>query len=178
MSADHLNQTAAAKALGVTISDIKQWVEAGMPFIDGGTSYRNRYVLADIFRWHQDKLKAGAEAEMTTSEAKRRREVALALKAELELAKEREQLVVIDDLMNEFQDALVNVRAGLVSMPSRISGLLSHQDEDTISEKLDNEISDLLEHLSKYNHECRDSDNEQETSATTSTTGVRIRGKD
>ncbi|AHK11733.1 terminase small subunit [Shewanella sp. phage 1/44] len=159
MSADQLNQTAAAKALGVTIADIKQWVDAGMPFVDGGTSYRNRYVLADVFRWHQDKLKSGAEAEMTATEAKRRREVALALKAELELAVSREQLVVIDDLMAEFQSALINVRAGLVSMPSRISGLLSHQDEDTISEKLDVEISDLLEHLSKYEHECRDSYN-------------------
>lgn len=153
-----LNLNAVSKALGVTIGEIKEWRDQGMPFVDGGGAiHRDRYVVADIFKWHQDKLKAGAEAEMTQAEAKRRREVALALKAELELAKERGQLVVIDDLMDEFSAALVQVRAGLVSMPSRLSGLLAHQDEDSITEKLDSEISDLLEHLSEYKHEYRGS---------------------
>jgi len=158
MSVDQLNLSAVAKALGVTTGDIKSWKDQGMPYIDGGGStYRDRYVMADIFRWHQDKLKSGAEAEMNVAEAKRRREVALALKAELELAKERGQLVVIDDLMGEFSAALVQVRAGLVSMPSRLSGLLAHQDEDKITEQLDSEISDLLEHLSEYKHDNRES---------------------
>lgn len=153
-----LNLSAVAKSLGVTIGDIKAWKDQGMPFIGDGTTHRDRYVVADIFKWHQDKLKSGAEAEMNVVEAKRRREVALALKAELELAKERGQLVVIDELMDEFAAALVQVRAGLVSMPSRLSGLLAHQDEDSITEKLDAEISDLLEHLSEYKHKYREPD--------------------
>jgi len=152
---DQLNAVTAAKALGVTTSDIREWCENGMPFINHGVNQRNRYVLADIFKWHQDKVKSGAEIDMPVSEAKRRREVALALKAEVDLALARGQLVVIDDLMAEFVDSLVQVRASLIGQASRLSGLLSHQDDDTITKIINDDVEQILEALSKYTHDYR-----------------------
>lgn len=90
------------------------------------------------------------EQVMSINEAKRRKEVSLMLISELALAKEREQVANIDDLMQEFEDALINIRAKLVSMPSRLSGILSHQDEDGVSKLLNSDVRDMLEMVSEY----------------------------
>lgn len=156
MTATELNLTATARIIGVTNAELRQWVNEGMPYVNNGDMVRSRFVVADIFRWlRSGKTAVTPESEMTAVEAKRRREVATALRAELELAKEREQLVVIDDIMAEFSDALTNVRAILISMPSRLSGVLSHQDEDEIARLLEADISGALETLAQYKHECR-----------------------
>ncbi|AUS02248.1 putative DNA-binding domain protein [Vibrio phage 2.096.O._10N.286.48.B5] len=148
-----LNITAAANALGVKVAEIRLWRDEGMPFVNYGAEHKHRYIISDIFKWHQNSIKSGAEVSMSATEAKRRREVALALKAELDLAKEREQLVVIDDVMAEFVAALVKVRAGLIGQAPRLSGLLAHQDEDKITELLNDDVTSILENLSNYKHE-------------------------
>lgn len=154
-----LNRSAAIRALGVTRKEFDMWIGEGMPFVDNGSPQKHRYVIAEIFDWHRKhtaKQFAGSgrveQFTMSAAEAKRRKEVANALSAELNLAKEREQLVVIDDLMRQFTEALTTVRAGLVSMPSRLAGSLSHKSDSEISEELEHEVKDLLEHLSEYNH--------------------------
>lgn len=90
------------------------------------------------------------DGEMSVEEARRRKEVANALQAELNLAKDREQVANIDDLMELFSEALVNVRASLTSLSSRMSGMLAHQDEESVRKLIDKEIQDTLENLSSY----------------------------
>ena len=92
------------------------------------------------------------DGEMSIAEAKRRKEVAGALQAELNLAKDRELVANIDDLMEEFSNALVNVRASLTSLSSRMSGILAHQDEEAVRTLIDKEIIDTLEALSNYDN--------------------------
>ena len=59
-------------------------------------------------------------------------------------------LANIDDLMEIFARALVEVRAKLISLSSRKSGELSHQDQEGVTKILDKEIADMLEVLSNY----------------------------
>lgn len=91
-----------------------------------------------------------SDLPMSFQEAKTRGEIAKALLAELTLAKELEQVANIDDLMGEFSDALVNVRASLSSMSSRLAGILAHQDEHEIRKLIDAEVETMLTGLCKY----------------------------
>jgi phage terminase Nu1 subunit (DNA packaging protein) len=87
---------------------------------------------------------------MSMAEAKTRNEIAKALLAELNLAKEMEQVANIDDLMDEFSQALVTVRASLSSMSSRLAGILAHQDEHQVRKLIENEVAVMLTGLCKY----------------------------
>jgi len=91
-----------------------------------------------------------SDLPMTMTEAKTRKEIAQALQAELNLAKEMEQVANIDDLMEEFSSALVTVRASLSSMSSRLAGILAHQDEQAVRKLIDEEVTVMLTGLSNY----------------------------
>lgn len=91
-----------------------------------------------------------SDLPMSFQEAKTRSEIAKALLAELTLAKELEQVANIDDLMEEFSQALVTVRASLSSMSSRLAGILAHQDEHEIRKLIDDEVTTMLTGLCKY----------------------------
>ena len=146
-----------ARLIGVTVTNIKKLTDQGLPFqVDGNVKLFDTIEATKWVIQHEiDKaLPADEDGErMGVMEAKRRFEVAKMLTAELALAKEREQLADIDDLMNNFIDALVQVRAKIVSQSSRLSGILSHQDEESINEILEKDATDTLEALSSYKHE-------------------------
>lgn len=157
-----VNLVGLRKVMGVTDTDVKNFIANGMPH-EGGKGRSYKFNTAECFHWRmafeRKKLESQflsmipddePEAKMTHTEAKRRREVAIALKAELELANERKQVANIEDLTAMFSDALVNVRANLTSMSSRLAGVLSHQDEDAVAKLLDSEINDILENVSNY----------------------------
>mgnify|MGYP000846666665 FL=1 len=143
--------------IGKTTMTIKKMMDEGLPFTMTGNAYLFDSKIA--VQWiidHEVKKAIPTPEEggkIGVHEAKRRYEVARALQAELALAKEREQLANIDDLMENFSDALVQVRAKLISMPNRLSGLLSHQEEEFIAESLETDITEILEVLSGYQHE-------------------------
>lgn len=160
---EQLNAVAAAKTLGITVTDIRNWKSEGMPYINNGGGARDRYIVADVFKWYQTRTTAEDESDMSAVEAKRRREVALALTAEVDLALKRGQLVVIDDLMAEFVDSLVQVRASLVGQSSRLTGLLAHQDEASVTKILNDDAEQILEALSKYKHDYRGRDENANT---------------
>ena len=154
-----LNLFAAAKVMGYSVKDIRQMIADGMPVhqTDDG---QQRFIVSEMVSWlvmyTASQNKETDESKITATEAKRRREVALALTAELELATKRGQLVEMDVAMSEFGRALVDVRAALTSQSSRLPGLLAHKDEDTIAELLDADNADILEKLSEYVHHCEE----------------------
>ncbi len=172
-----LNLRDLATAFGVSAKTIKQWVDSGLPYLEGGGN-GVAYVFdsAQAFKWKLQKeaneiwaqadnsgggTGAGEDVEkISFEEAKRRREVALAKKAELDLAKELGLVANIDDLVVNFCDALVEVRSKIVSQSSRLSGILSHQEEDEISKLLTADNDETLESLSDYNHTYRGAANE------------------
>lgn len=142
---------------GKTKPQLKKLMTAGLPYEVNGNAYLFDSKVA--IKWIIDHEISNAlpavedGGYISINQAKRRFEVAKMLQAELALAKEREEVANIDDLMTNFTGALVQVRAKLVSMPSRLAGILSHQEEYFIAETLETEIIETLESLSDYNHE-------------------------
>ena len=158
----YVNMVGLRKVMGVSLHAVQTMISQGMPH-EGGKGKGYKFNTADCFKWRIDNERKMLEAQylsmvpqdepeakMTLAEAKRRREVAIALKAELELADARKQVANIEDLTSMFRDALVNVRANLTSMSSRLAGVLSHQDEDAVAKLLDAEVNDILENVSTY----------------------------
>lgn len=150
-----------AVLFGVTPKTITKWTGLGMP-CDGGRGRAYVFDSAACMKWKmeyeigriiKENIPEEDQIKVSLNEARRRKELAGALKAELELANELSQVANIDDLMENFTEALINVRAKLVSMSSRLSGILSHQDEEGVSKILDAEVADMLEEFSEYEHE-------------------------
>jgi len=141
--------------LGMTSNKIKGFIALGLPHVVNG--HTTVFDTVATVRWivsHEVNQAMNLDEEfMSGMEAKRRGEVAKALMAELQLAKEREQLANIEDLMMNFTSALIQVRAKLVSQPSRLSGILSHQDQKEINRLLEADSQEMLEVLSEYKHE-------------------------
>lgn len=122
-----------------------------MPYHPGEQSYQDRFIVSEILTWHIEMGEKGY-VTMTAIEAKRRREVAMAMSAELDLSVKRGELVVLSDLMAEFENALIEVRARIASQSGRLAGLLANQDEDKVIEILEQDANDILEALSGYEH--------------------------
>lgn len=156
-----LNMAGVALLFGVTPKSITKWVGLGMP-CSGGNGRAYAFDSAACMKWKmeyeisrviKENIPEEDQIKVSLNEARRRKELASALKAELELANELAQVANIEDLMENFTEALINIRAKLVSMSSRLSGVLSHQDEENVGKLLDNEVADMLEELSDYDHE-------------------------
>jgi len=146
-----------AKITGITVTNLKKLIDQGLPNqLDGDIHLFDSAVATKwIIQYKVDEALPDDEngGRIGIVEAKRRYEVARMLQAELSLAKDREEVANIDDLMLNFTEALVQVRAKLVSTPSRLAGILSHQDEEAVTDLLERDITDTLEILSGYKHE-------------------------
>ncbi len=150
---------------GTSTRTLMKYIKMGMPFISGGKGDKYVFDTAACYRWRvqkeQDDIykavaieQAHSQSEvMTGAQAKTRKEIAQALTAELDLETKREKLANIEDCLVNFASALVNVRAALVSQSSRLSGLLSHQDEEQIAIILDKDAETTLKGLSEYDHQ-------------------------
>ena len=151
---NEVNKIQAAHNLGITITELNSWLDFGAPVIKGAQARHDRYVTGELLKWRiqyeHENIKAN---EVSFNEAKRRKELALAQKAELDVAVQRGQLAKIEDLMLEFNEALTKVRAALVSMPARLAGDLSHRSDTEVSKLLEKDITIMLEHLTEYDHE-------------------------
>ena len=90
------------------------------------------------------------------AEAQRRKAVAEAVLSEIKVAKEQGLVANIEDLMDNFSEAIVNVRGALMSFRARLPGMLAHSSEEEIAEILDREVKDTLNALVEYNHEYKD----------------------
>ena len=148
---EKLNAASACRILGIQPTKLKEWTAAGMPYYPGEHIYQDRYVIGEIVAWHIEMGEKGY-VTMTATEAKRRREVAMAMSAELDLSVKRGELVVLADLMAEFENALIEVRARIASQSGRLAGILANQDEDKVIEILEQDANDILEALSGYEH--------------------------
>ena len=164
-----MNGVAVCKLLGVTIHTWGKWLELGMPVHHLPHTNGNRFIVSEVFAWREQQAEMSAEAggyentdHMDIKVVKKRTEIAKMVTAELDLAIKRGQLIEISTLMENFSVALVNVRSSLVSLPSRMSGILAHQDEDAIVELLDKEVLDTLTNLSEYKHVFKDSDHDND----------------
>lgn len=156
MENEQLNRLATIKLLKTKAHILDEWIDMGMPFEPGPHGPQSdRFDIGAILQWHIDNGAKGSvdEISMSATEAKRRQAVAVALSAELDLAQKRGQLAKIEDLMSEFSRALIETRAALMSQSNRLTGLLSHQDDETVMKILNDDAAEILSKLSQYQHE-------------------------
>lgn len=88
---------------------------------------------------------------MTYDEARTRKVAAEAAIAELELAKVRNELVLVGDVVKAWDDVLSAMKAKLLSLPTKMGPILSPEtDAGVIQKKLEEQIRDCLDELSNY----------------------------
>ncbi|MBG7617097.1 MAG: terminase small subunit [Chloroflexi bacterium] len=149
------------------------WIKNGCPFIPDPMKPKNKlYASAAVMKWRLVKDMVALEKRMvgevvtrhdamTSGEADRRKKQAEALLAELKLSKELELVANIEDLMNNFANAVGHVTASLLGWRANLTGLLTMQPEDVIDKVLDEEITRVLSALKEYNHEYEGEETEE-----------------
>lgn len=145
--------------MGIDVNTTRKCMGQGMPY-KKINSRKYEFDTAACIHWRlqQEADKAddyGEQEEMKYDEAKRRKAVADALSSELDLEISRSTLAQIDDLMANFADALVSVRAQIIGMPNRLAGTLEYQEQKEIREILNQDIKQVLNGLSEYEHEYK-----------------------
>lgn len=155
-----VNLAELAGIFGVDVNTIRKCMTQGMPHTKLNER-RYEFDTAKCLHWRLQVEADKADEEkdrIEYDEAKRRKEVANALTAELELAKARDQVANIDDVMANVCEALDNVRAGLVGLPSRLAGVLEYQEAKEIRKILNDDIKQVLNGLAEYEHRYKENE--------------------
>ncbi len=162
-----VTMNALAHLMGVTPRTIKNWTMDGMPCEEQTHGKSWLFDSAACFKWRIEKETKDVQSlydnlfnkeHITKEHAERRSAVAKMHMDELKLQKELGQVAVIDDLIVNFAAVLGRVKGKLVGMTSRLSGQLSHQDQEGVEEILDIEVKEILGELTEYEHTFIDSE--------------------
>lgn len=93
----------------------------------------------------------GVKLGSTYDEARTRKLNAEAEIAELELAKVRNQLVLVEDVVKAWTDTLSNLKSKMTSIPSKAAPIVASETEiGIVQEILTDSINEALEELSNY----------------------------
>lgn len=143
-----------SRITGTNITSLKKYCREGAPHeINPNGSYL--IDTAEFIHWKMqqevDKVKGiDSTSRISIEDARRRREVAQALQAEIDLNEKMGLLMPIKDQLELFAACLSDVRAQLVSMPNRIAGSLEFQEQKEIRTILDSEVNKMLTQFSEY----------------------------
>jgi hypothetical protein len=144
-----------ATALNLGARRVQQLAAEGLP-----KSARGRYDVGKCLRWYvrylQKKLKDAAlpdpDGGHTASIAMRHK--LLSIESELkqiELAKERRQLVTIDKVTKDLASMVLEIKQRILQIPPRLAAeVIGEKDLVTITDKIDRSLKDALVQLSKY----------------------------
>ena len=93
----------------------------------------------------------GVKLGSSYDEARTRKINAEAEIAEMELAKVRNQLVLVEDVVKAWTDTLANLKAKLTSIPSKAAPMVASESETAmIQSMLSDLMNEALEELSNY----------------------------
>lgn len=88
---------------------------------------------------------------LTYDEARTRKVAAEAAIAELELAKVRNELALVGDVVKAWDDVLSAMKAKLLALPTKMGPILAAEtDAAIIQKKLEEQLRDCLDELSNY----------------------------
>lgn len=156
-----VNRIQLAEFLGVSGPTVDARVERGMPIkTKGKKGQQSEFETADVLDWHVNhKITRDnprgifAEeyedpAKNSARELQRRKLQAETEMAEIELAKKRELVVLVEDAVSEISAAVANLRAQLLNLPRRAAPLIvGETDVDNVKDTLDREVNELLQEL-------------------------------
>jgi phage terminase Nu1 subunit (DNA packaging protein) len=143
-----------AKALNLTPQRVQQLANEGLPRED-----RGKYDLGKCLLWYIRYLQAALEKKAVPMAnggyAGEREERVRLLRAEaelkeMELAKEREQLVAIADVEREWSAIVLSVKARIMAIPARLAPeILGETSRVMAQEKIERECKEALRLLAR-----------------------------
>ena len=154
----HVNQKKLAAFLDRDRTTIGKWIEAGMPYVvkanrDIGQEWI--FDTAEVVRWREqraaadvaDKLGGTPEGATSEEEAKRRRQVAQAVVAELDMLERLRAVVPIDDVLDLWSKDYAEVRAKCMSLPDVLAANVDPAIASIVKAISDKHIRETLDKL-------------------------------
>jgi phage terminase Nu1 subunit (DNA packaging protein) len=163
-----LNLTQVAEVFGVVPSTVSAWLRRGLPALKRSTgrgSGANGWVFdsAAVSEWlREDALEASVSKVdgVSIAEGRRRKVLAQAALAELEVARMQAELVPAEEISRVWGRMVGNCRARLLAIPSKLAPrLITLADQEAVYAELKHEIYEALTELaSKENDEALSTD--------------------
>lgn len=154
----HVSLMQCALLLDRDRNTLMKWIRQGMPVVQEADRDRGQtwvLDLAAVVRWREEHTAGIAAASVKTDpegmpkeEADRRRAVALAGLAELELEEASRAVVKVDRVLDEVAAEYAAVRAALEAIPSKLAGrLVGATDPNAIRAEAESSIRHALSSL-------------------------------
>jgi len=148
----NVGRSEIADLFGVGESTVDQWVRKGMPVVEKGSrGVKWQINTAQVSEW----LKSRAVEEITGKfdatderELRRRKLAAETAKAEIELAKIREEVADVADIEKQLTELFTRIKKNLRNIPNRAAlSLVGEKDETKIKSVILQEIDATLQEL-------------------------------
>jgi phage terminase Nu1 subunit (DNA packaging protein) len=152
MAERRVNKVDVAELLGVSTVAIGQWVAKGCPFVQkGGQGKSWVFDVPEVVAWRERQVAqqaVGDTKSLDLDEARRRKLAAEAAMSELDLAKRKGELIEIEEVAAVVGDDYANVRAKLLSLPTKLGPQLIGVEEPAEAMKLvERAVTEALEEL-------------------------------
>lgn len=147
-----LNTSELADHYGKHRQTIMAWVRQGMPYLKkGGRGKEWVFDSTAVAEWREEQAiinATGGGDFVDEDELKRRKLAAETAKAELDLAKAKSEVAVVEDIQKGLARVFAEVKANMRNIPGRVAGrLIGEEDETRIKKVLISEIDQALEAL-------------------------------
>ena len=146
-----VSKTELAESFGVSATTVEHWIRVGCPYRQRGAKGKAWiFSTSDVYEWRLNRVReenTGTD-QAGEQELKRRKLAAETAKAELELAKLRQEVAPIDQMQRAMSMAFAEVKANMRNVPNRVVTLLIGESNETRFKKvLLEEIDQALEAL-------------------------------
>lgn len=129
MAGVEVSKAELANLYGLSLPTIGQWVNKGCPWITKGAPGKQwKFNTADVATWREEHIAQqvqGDTSQLDIDEARRRKLAAEAAMMELDLAKRRGEVIEIEQVAAIIGDDYANVRAKLLSLPTKLAPMLT-----------------------------------------------------
>jgi phage terminase Nu1 subunit (DNA packaging protein) len=147
-----LNKREVAEIFGVSPQAVDGWLGRGCPYLEkGAPGVGYQFDTADVAEWRQEQAvtKAIGDSKPDDQEnAELRKLSAEASLAELKLARERGQLVTVEDAGKVWTKQVTTLRTRLLAIPAKLAGqVVGAKSPEEVRACLDEEINDALNEL-------------------------------
>ncbi|WP_162409339.1 terminase small subunit [Acuticoccus sediminis] len=147
-----VSQIELAALFGVAANTVRVWERKGCPAERSGVrGQASKYNTAAVIRWREEQAALAASgdlAAMDVEEARRRKIVAEAASAEIELDMKRRDLVPIELVGAAVEEEYSAVRANILALPGEVAADLEHRTASEIEELLYSKVVEILHALS------------------------------
>ncbi|WP_338517989.1 terminase small subunit [Alteromonas gracilis] len=154
-----VNLEQLADILGVSLPTLRTMVKKGMPYLEEGSKgvpweFDSAVVIAWLLAKEREDNQPQPEDQdpnaNTAKELQRRKLQAETEIVEIELAKKKGLVVLIEDAVACISDSVATVRAQLLNLPRRAAPLVvGETDEGTVKDTLEHEVDEILQELRK-----------------------------